>query len=238
MAGSAVRSDAPPLTPVSWALLDSLPDPARREVVAHAHARRFGRGDVVFREGDSGDSLHLVESGMFAIRVSASDGEALTVNVVSPGEFFGELALVRAAHTPRRTATVIALVPSTTLALAGSAFMALRTAHPSVDQLVVAALAQRVEELGTRLLEALYVGVDRRVYRRLLELAEVCSRTSADGVIPVSQTDLAAMAGASRPTVNQVLQKLVARGTISLHRRQIVIENLGALRAAAPGFES
>ena len=77
-----------------------------------------------------------------------------------------------------------------------------------------------------------------RVYRRLLELAEVCSRTSADGVIPVSQTDLAAMAGASRPTVNQVLQKLVARGTISLHRRQIVIENLGALRAAAPGFES
>ena len=226
------------MSPVAWALLESLPESARRELMANAHPRSFGRGDVVFHEGDPGDSLHLVRSGMFAIRVSASDGEALTVNVVAPGEFFGELALVRAAHTPRRTATVIALVPSTTLALAGSAFMALRTAHPSVDQLVVAALAQRVEELGARLLEALYVGVDRRVYRRLLELAEVCSRASSDGVIPLSQTDLAGMAGASRPTVNQVLQRLVARGTISLHRRQIVIEDLAALRAASPGFDS
>ncbi len=226
------------MSPVAWALLDSLPEQARREVVATAHPRSFGRGDVVFHEGDPGDSLHLVRSGMFAIRVSASDGETLTVNVVAPGEFFGELALIRAAHRPRRTATVIALVPSTTLALAGSAFTALRAAHPSVDQLVVAALAQRVEELGGRLLEALYVGVDRRVYRRLLELAEVCSRTSSDGLIPLSQTDLAGMAGASRPTVNQVLQRLVARGTISLHRRQIVIEDLAALRAAAPGFDS
>ena len=175
---------------------------------------------------------------MFAVRVSASGGEALTINVVVPGEFFGELALIRAAQPRRRTATVIALVPSTTLALAGSVFAALRAAHPAVDQLIVAALVQRVDELGARLLEALYVGVDRRVYRRLLELAEVCSRTATDGVIPLSQTDLAGMAGASRPTVNQVLQKLVARGTISLRRRQIVIEDLAALRAAAPGFDA
>jgi CRP-like cAMP-binding protein len=131
----------------------------------------------------------------------------------------------------------MSLVPSSTLVLAGSAFAAMRRSHPSVDQLVVGALVQRVEQLSARLLEALHTGVDRRVYRRLLELAEVCSRASTDLVIPVSQDDLAGMAGASRPTVNQVLQKLATRGIISLQRRQITIEDLAALRAASPGYD-
>jgi CRP-like cAMP-binding protein len=191
----------------------------------------------VFHEGDPGDSLHLVDSGMFAVQVSGPSGDSATINVLAPGDFFGELALIAGAHSHQRTATVMSLVPSSTLVLAGSAFAAMRRSHPSVDQLVVGALVQRVEQLSARLLEALHTGVDRRVYRRLLELAEVCSRASTDLVIPVSQDDLAGMAGASRPTVNQVLQKLATRGIISLQRRQITIEDLAALRAASPGYD-
>jgi CRP-like cAMP-binding protein len=52
--------------------------------------------------------------------------------------------------------------------------------------------------------------------------------------VPLSQDDLATMVGASRPTVNQVLQKLVSRGVISLGRRQITIDDVAALRALTP----
>jgi CRP-like cAMP-binding protein len=81
---------------------------------------------------------------------------------------------------------VFALAPAQTLALAGSAFTALRNAHPSVEHLVVAALAHRVEQLSNRLLEALYIGVDRRVYLRLIELAEIYRKPPSDTVIPLS----------------------------------------------------
>lgn len=217
-----------------WPLLDSLPADDRARILDTARRRHFKRGEVVFHEGDPGDSLHLVESGTFAVQVSVPAGDRATINVLSPGDFFGELALMQTSQSPRRTATVLALAPAQTLALAGSAFTALRHAHPSVEHLVVAALAQRVDQLSNRLLEALYIGVDRRVYLRLIELAEIYSRPPSDTIIPLSQGDLATMAGASRPTVNQVLQKLVSRAIVSLDRRQITILDLPALRAAAP----
>jgi CRP-like cAMP-binding protein len=221
---------------MQWPLLESLPPDVRATVLDSARHRHFTRGEVVFHEGDPGDSLHLIESGTFAVQVSTPAGDRATLNVLAPGEFFGELALLRESR--RRTATVLALAPAQTLAIAGTAFAQLRESQPAVERLVVAALVQRVDELGTRLLESLYVGVDRRVYRRLVELADVYSGTDGDLVIPLSQDDLATMTGASRPTVNQVLQKLVARDMISLGRRQITILDLAALRAAAPHLEA
>lgn len=220
-----------------WPLLDSLPVDDQARVLDSARRRHFARGEVVFHEGDPADSLHLIESGVFAVQVSAPAGDRATLNVLTAGRFFGELALVQVGHAPRRSATVLALAPSQTLTVTATAFTALREAHPSVEHLIVTALAHRVEELSSRLLEALYIGVDRRVYRRLVELAEVYSQSSADIIIPLSQDDLATMAGASRPTVNQVLQKLVSRGIIAISRRQITIHDVSALRAAAPSMD-
>jgi CRP/FNR family transcriptional regulator, cyclic AMP receptor protein len=215
-------------------LLDSLSPEDRSRLLSTARRRHFERGEIVFREGDPGDSLHLIESGTFAVQVSGPAGDRATLNVLAGGGFFGELALLQDPDFPRRTATVVALGSAETLVVTGMAFTALRAAHPAVERLVVAALAHRVEDLSTRLLEALYTGVDRRVYRRLLELADVYCTPSGPIVIPLAQRDLATMAGASRPTVNQVLQRLVSRGVITLGRRQITIDDLPALRAATP----
>jgi CRP/FNR family cyclic AMP-dependent transcriptional regulator len=216
-----------------WPLLESLPEVDQKRILDSTRRRHFKRSEVVFREGDPGDSLHLIEAGIFAVEVSAPAGDRATLNVLSPGGFFGELALLQVAQTPHRTATVVALAPAQTLTVTGTAFTALLSSHPAVEHLVVAALAHRVEQLSGRLLEAMYVGVDRRVYRRLVELAEIYGQSPSEIVIPLSQEDVASMAGASRPTVNQVLQKLVARHAISLGRRQITIQDLPALRALA-----
>lgn len=219
-------------------LLESLSVDDRNRLLSAGRRRRYDQGEIVFREGDPGDSLHLIEAGIFAVQVSGPAGDRATLNVLAPGDFFGELALLQDSDFPRRTATVMALAPAQTFIVTGAVFTALRTTHPAVERLVVAALAHRVEDLSTRLLEALYTGVDRRVYRRLLELADIYRGPSDPIVIPLSQRDLATMAGASRPTVNQVLQRLVSRGVISLGRRKITIEDLAALRAAAPAADA
>lgn len=216
-----------------WELLDAMSPDDQGRILSAARRRQFRRGDVVFREGEMAEGMHLIESGVFAVEVSTAGGERAMLNVLAPGDFFGELALVTSTNLSPRTATILALAPGQTLAITTQAFAALRETHPEVERLLVSALAHRVDQLSGRLLEALYTGVDRRVYRRLLDLAEIFDDHGSEVVVPVSQEDLATMAGAARPTVNQVLQRLVARGVITLGRRQIAISDLAGLHAAA-----
>lgn len=217
---------------MEWALLSVLPQEARAAVVAAARQRRFDRGEVVFHWGDLGDAVHLVRRGRFAVRVNNVAGETATLRVLGPGEAFGELALVH-PDSHHRSATVSALEPAETLSISGRSFASLRDRYHGVDRLLTHLLAERVEQLSERLLEAHYLNVDTRVFRRLVELAAVYGRGSDCPVIPVTQEDIASMAGTTRPTVNQILRRLADEGTVSLHRGTIVIQDLHRLRTRA-----
>jgi CRP-like cAMP-binding protein len=78
-----------------------------------AKERTFDKGDIVFHEGDPGDSLHLVRKGMFAIRASAPSGPTLIVDILVPGDVFGEFAVF--SRQRRRTTAVTALSSGATL---------------------------------------------------------------------------------------------------------------------------
>jgi CRP-like cAMP-binding protein len=215
---------------VEWALLASLSEVERSEVLKSARRRTFERGEVVFHEGDPADSLHLVVSGRLAVRSSIETGETATINVLSPGAFFGELSLLRDGEDRVRTASAVALEPVETLSLSAKAFRVLCEAHPQIERFLSALLAQRVEELSQSLLEALYVGLDRRVYRRLLELCEIYAPAADSATIALTQTSLADLVGGSRPSVNQVLQKLATTGIVALSRGTIEVLDVAALR--------
>ncbi len=215
---------------MDWPLLSSLSDIERREVLAQARLRRFARGEVVFHEGDPADSLHLVSKGRLAVRASTAAGDVVTLNLLSPGAFFGELALLRQEMRSPRSATVMALEAAETLSLSAADFQRLCDAHPGVEELLKTLLAQRIHQLSERLLEALYVSLDRRVYRRLLELSDVYATGSGAVTIPLTQDQLADLVGGTRPSVNHVLQGLVARATVSLGRGRIVVQDREALR--------
>lgn len=210
-------------------LLAPLTEAERERVLRTARPYTFAKGEVVFREGDPGETLHLVRRGRLAVQVSIPSGDTATLCVLSAGDAYGELALLREGHD--RTATVIALEPSETVALTRADFETLRREHPGVEQLLVEMLGRSVDELSRALIEALYEGVDRRVVRRLVDLADAYQVASAGPIaIPITQDDLAGMAGATRPTVNQVLQRLAAKGMVSLGRGRIDVLDLEELR--------
>lgn len=201
-----------------WKLLAGLSNQEREEFLGLARPRRFDRGHLVCAQGDPADSVHLVVRGRLGVRVSLPGGAAAMLRVIGPGDYFGELALWSAPA--RRTAAVEALEPVETLSVAGTAFRALCERRPSLERALVAMLAERVVALSTSLLEALYEPLERRVHRRLLELAHVYGGTDPVRV-PITQTQLAEMAGGTRPTVNQVLQGLEVRRIVRLGRGRI-----------------
>ena len=214
-----------------WRLLEPLRDDDREAFLAVARPRTFARNEVLCHEGDPADSLHLVEQGHLAVHAGLASGATATFTVLSTGDYFGELALLRADH--RRTATVTALEPSRTLAVAATAFDALCRRSPGIERIVSALLADRIDILSRRLLETMYESVDRRVYRRLFELARSYggSDGGSDGTatIPLSQTQLANLVGATRPSVNQVLQRLAELQVVGLSRSRIEVLDLAAL---------
>ncbi|MCW2747148.1 MAG: transcriptional regulator, Crp/Fnr family [Nocardioidaceae bacterium] len=221
------------LTGMEWPLLSSLPSEQYEAVLGAARRRRFAKGETVFHEGDPADSLHLVATGRLAVRSGTADGEVLTLNILSPGDYFGELALMRDGTNRVRTATVAALEPAETLVLTALVFHELCTRNPGVESFMSTLLARRVEELSIRLVEALHVSLDRRVYRRLLDLAEIYAPGAPKASIPLTQTNLADLVGGSRPSVNQVLQKLATRGTVILGRGTIDVVDIGELARRA-----
>ena len=202
-----------------WRLLEALPEADVQRLVSVSRRRRFDRNEVVFHRDDPADSLHLIEKGRVAVRVSTPLGDTVTIAVRGPGWSFGEMALVGAS---RRTATVAALDHTETLAVYKDDFEQLRREHPSVDRLLFAFLVGEVRLLEERLLEALYLPVERRVLRRLREL-------TANGddqqplEVPLTQEELAELAGTTRSTINRILRDEAKRGTVKLERGRTTV---------------
>jgi CRP-like cAMP-binding protein len=216
-----------------WRLLEPLRAEDREAFLALARRRTYARNEVLCHDGDPADSLHLVEHGHLAVHAGLASGASATFTILSSGDYFGELALLREDH--RRTATVTALEPSRTLAVAASAFDALCSRNPSIERIVATLLADRIDILSRRLVETMYESLDRRVYVRLLDLARSYGGSDGSVTIPLSQTQLADLVGATRPSVNQVLQRLAGLGVVRLSRSRIEVVDLAALERRSPG---
>jgi CRP/FNR family cyclic AMP-dependent transcriptional regulator len=205
----------------AWPILAGLSDEEERQLLTVARRRRFARGEVVFHRGDPADTLHLVAAGSFAVRVITPLGETATLRLVGPGECFGELALVRPEHA--RSATVQALEAGETRALLRSDLDRLRRSTPGLETFLVNLLADRVAGLTERLVEALYTPAPKRVANSLRALAERYAGDDGDATIPLTQEDLAGLAGTSRLTVSRVLRDLRAQGLVEVRRGRIAV---------------
>jgi CRP-like cAMP-binding protein len=213
---------------MEWRLFDGLPAEDVRRVIAASRRRVFARGEVVFHRGDPGDTLHLITKGRFAVRVVTSYGDASTLSILGPGETFGEMALL--SEDSIRSATVSALEPGETQSLRRDDFARLRRDRPDVTEVVLAVLAEQLRRTTDRLIEALYVDADTRVRRRLIELAEqYAGHGGPPIVIPLTQDDIAGLAGTSRATVNRTLRAEQRNGTITLARGRVLVEDLDEL---------
>jgi CRP/FNR family transcriptional regulator, cyclic AMP receptor protein len=208
---------------VEWKLFEDVPAADVQALLTICSRRSFGRGEVVFHRGDPANALHLIVKGRFAVRITTPLGDTATLGVRGPGDAFGELALI--SESVERSATVQALEAAETRSVHRDDFERLRREHPSVDAILVALLAERVRRLSEQLTEAYYLSADKRIQRRLADLAELY-----DGDVQLPQEALAELAGTSRATVNRVLRELENRGVVELGRSRIVVTDAERLR--------
>ena len=214
---------------MEWRLFEGIPGEDVRAVLALARRSTYRRGEVVFHHHDPADAVHLVVKGRFDVRITTTHGDVVALAIRGPGETFGELAVVTGTE---RSATVSALEPGETLVLRGSELRRLARDHATVGEVLVRVLAEHVALLSERLVEAYTVDAETRVARRVLELGRVYGG-SPPVTIPLIQEEIAALAGASRATVNRVLREAENRGVVRLSRgKTTLLDESGRARLA------
>lgn len=210
-------------------ILDQLGPDERRTLLARMHRKRFAKGEVIFHEGDPADALHLIAKGHVSVKVTTPRGEPAILCVLGPGSLVGEYAAIAPA---RRSATATALDPTETMTLDYDEFASVRAQWPSVDRFLLENAITEVRRLSAALSDALYLPVEQRVLRRLLEVAELYGLEDGRS-IPIGQADLAGLAGVARQTTNRILAGVQSAGAIRLHRGSIEILDVAAVQKRA-----
>jgi CRP-like cAMP-binding protein len=206
-----------------------------RDVARHLRRRRFRRGEVIFHQGDPGDALHIVASGSVKIVLPSAEGEEAIIATIHAGDFFGELALLDGAP---RSATAAAVEVTETLSLPRETFLEEIGRSASLRDVLLRSLAGELRRLTSHVEELHFLELAGRLASRLLSLAreaEPGPLRTPQGTLeatldwPFTQSDLAAMIGATRQSVNRLLSDLVERGLIRIDRDTLVITDLERL---------
>src|SRR5215469_13953917 len=176
--------------------------------------RRYRAAEPVFREGDPGTALYLVDTGEVKILLGGPDGKEVTLSLLGPAEFFGELALLDGEP---RSADAIATVPTELLVLPREDFTRFLFEVPAVAVNMLAALSRRFRRTDRLVHDAAFSDVRTRVIRVLVELADTRGKPATGGVAigpRLTQADLATMVGVTRESVNKCLRGLAADGLL------------------------
>ncbi|MEP6807181.1 MAG: Crp/Fnr family transcriptional regulator [Chloroflexota bacterium] len=209
-------------------------DPDGLRVLAGAMVRRrFRRNEVIFHQGDLGDSLHVVTTGAVKIVLPSPEGEEAIIATLRPGDFFGELALLDGAP---HSATATAVEPVETLSLARTPFHRLLDEDSGLRSALLSGLAAELRRLTGHVEELHFLDLAGRLAMRLVRLARDRDPLAHGEVQldwPYTQSDLAAMIGGTRQSVNKLLSRLVDDGLLLIEHDTLVINDLDALAERA-----
>jgi len=200
------------------------------EVAQVAVPRHWDRGEVIFREGDVGDTCYLLRSGAVVLTREHQDGRTVALAELRAGMLFGELAMFRGE---RRSATAEVAEPASALALLASDMQRLIRRNPDLALTLLATLAERVSRTNERLLQQSFQTVAGRVASALL--AQTVTR-QADGapdedvLIRSTQAEIANLAGTSRESCSRFLATLERAGIVTLGRGKVTVHDPARLR--------
>ena len=212
-------------------LFRGLEKAAIERVAALATRRLYEQGAVVFMRGDPGDSLCGVVSGRVRISASRPGGKEVFLNIMGPGDAFGEIALLDGQP---RTATATTLARTELIIIRRDRFSGLLASEPQLALHLIQLLCARVRWTAQQMEDSALLGVPARIAKRILSLARLDGGEAANGTkLTISQEELAQFLSLSRQIVNQHLQAWKQEGWIVSGRGSVTLADVRSLEKVA-----
>jgi CRP/FNR family transcriptional regulator/CRP/FNR family cyclic AMP-dependent transcriptional regulator len=211
--------------------LAALSDADRQWLAQRVRRRSYARGDIIFQKDDPGEALFIVESGSVRIHVTGAQGTDLTLAVMNPNDFFGDMSLLDGKP---RSASASAVSDCQLIVLERDHFTELVRKRPDAALAVLARVTSRLRGSDQMASDLAFLDAAGRLARRLLEIAEQSGVQREDGVllnVRITQEELATMIGVTRESVNRNLSEFRRLGLIRNEGRKIVIRDPAGLRS-------
>ncbi len=202
-----------------------LPDAERAAVLAVGEHHRFEDERMLLVQGEPGDFVYVVTSGLVKIIVGAESGVQTTLAIRSRGDLLGEFSLLD--HKPR-TATARAVGPVIALKIGGSVFMDIIGRSAAAQSTVMTYLLSKMRSTTERRAAERVWDAKERVAQVLYELGERHAEPAPDGTLrlPITQGELGDLAGVAVSTAERVLKDLRKAGAVVTKYREITIKDM------------
>lgn len=206
-----------------------LSQPELEELAKVAVPRSYEAGQLVFREGDQGDTCFVVRSG--AIKITREHGgRTIALAELRAGDMFGELSMFGGEV---RSASATAVEPTQAVALLAGDVRRLLASNPPIALKMLETMADRVRRTNQKLANQSFQTVAGRVAGVLIQLVDARQQEGAadrDVLIETTQADIAQLAGASRESASRFLATLEREGLVTTQRGKVVVHDPRALR--------
>ena len=214
-------------------LFASMEDAGRAAVASVLREATFNAGQVIFARGDTGNELYIVAKGRVRLSVLTSEGRELSFTHAEAPSVFGELSVFDGRP---RSADATAVSNVLALTLSKAAFARLLESTPALSEAAIKFLSGRLRDADKQLEAIALHPIEGRLARFFLTAArQKDSGGKSENVtlsLPISQSEIALLVGASRPKVNAALALLEAEGAIT-RKGQIIVCNIESLSALA-----
>ena len=179
---------------------------AAREVAA------YRRSEVIFSQGESGDSVFYIQAGGVKLSAVSTAGREAIVAMLGPGDFFGEGGL--AGQSVRRT-TATAITPTAALVIGKVEMMRVLRAEHALSNRFIAYMLSRNIRIEEDLLDQLFDSTEKGIARSLLLRARYGTKDKPDRVLPtLSPAALAKIVGTTPERISAILEKFTRLGFI------------------------
>ena len=195
----------------------------------YARVERYPAGCEIYAKGSPGQRMMAVLRGTAKMISVSDEGKEIVLNIIDPGEIFGEIALLDGGE---RSADAVAMTDCELLVLSRRDFMPILEKRADICIILLRVLCQRLRQTSEQVEDVLFRHLESRIAKKLLQLAE---SASLDGVprppvyLHVTQSELGNMVGGSRESVNKHLQIWHKAGLITLGKGSIVIRDIAAI---------
>jgi CRP/FNR family transcriptional regulator, cyclic AMP receptor protein len=211
-------------------IFSSLSEPHLEELSEIALEKTYRKNQVIFDQGDPGNSLIVVLTGLVKISLVDSNNHEFIIKTFSTNDFFGEMALLDGGL---RSATATAVEDTRALIIFRDNFIGLIQKTPSVALGMLTELSNRLRTTTENISNLTFFDAYGKVARCLLDLAEKIGKKEGDGMtleLALSRQELANMAGLSRETFARILKEFQVRGCLQVQGKKITIVDEKVMR--------
>ncbi|MDH3973727.1 MAG: Crp/Fnr family transcriptional regulator [Deltaproteobacteria bacterium] len=204
-------------------LLKDLPEEDINELVPLLKESKVDKRECVYNMGDASDTLYILKEGRIKISRFSEDGRELTIDILDPGDVFGELSL---AGELERETSAEALEDSFICSIKRDHFESFLSKRPGLSLNITRMIGGRMRKIENRLENLIFQDVQKRLLFALSDLGEKYGTPVDEGTmisVRLSHQEIANLIGAARETVTAELNSLKKSGRIIASGRDIIL---------------